>query len=153
MKVKIGIIGLALLLSSWASAEQNALTVRAVPLLETPALTAKSILLLPKNTQVLILQREGGWYLVEVKGQTGWIKMLSVRYDRVQTSPHLAGEKDYRSETTTTTGVRGLNEDAASGAGQGVELQRIDQYQVSQQQAQGFARQAGLKSREVGYVE
>ena len=151
--IKRRLVLLLLIFSTWLSASQDAFTVRQVALHESPRNSSPALLSLNKNSQVSILKRQGGWYQVQAQGQKGWLKMIAVRFAPAAKSTQLVGSVQYQSNTTLTTGVRGLDEVGLVAGGRGISLEQIEQYQVSPEKARSFALKAGLSSREVDYVE
>lgn len=152
MNLKQVIASLSFLIVSGNCVAQDAYTVRAVALQNAPGIQSTKLQQLPQNTPLRILQRKGAWYQVEALSNEGWLKMIAVRYVPNSTDKMLAGTAQYRSETTLTTGVRGLSENDVSGSGAGVDLKRVQLVQVERDAAVSFAKQAGLSSREVSYV-
>lgn len=143
-----------LILSSLSYASQDAYTVRAVDLKQMPQFSSNSLTTLAKETRLTILQRQGGWYQVTAKEHTGWLKMLSIRFAPVPRAEAKVQETaHYSASTTLTTGVRGLAESGLGKNGQGAALEQIHSLRVSKEDAETFARSAGLKSREVDHVE
>ncbi len=153
MNIKYLICGFVFFLSTSTFASPNAFTVRSVPLLSTPSLSGSVISNLNKGTNLQILQRQGGWYQVKVPAGTGWIKMIAVRLKRPAAAETALGTIQYRSNTTLTTGVRGLDEVKWVSGGQGLSLQQLEQYKVTTEQAEAFAKRGSLSARGVDYVQ
>ncbi len=153
MNLKQVITSLSFLIVSCNCFAQDAYTVRAVALQNAPGIQSIKLQQLPQNTPLRILQRQGAWYQVEALSNEGWLKMIAVRYVPNSTDKIPSGVAQYRAETTLTTGVRGLSENDVSGSGAGVDLKRVQSVQIGHDAAVSFAKQAGLRSREVSYVD
>lgn len=153
MKVKSLMIGLVFFSFPPVLFAQSAYTVRSVTIKEAPSAASPSIAQLNKESQVQLMQRRGGWYQVTSNVGNGWIKMLAVRLQQTMNTDKNMGTASYSSNTTLTTGVRGLNDSGMLSGGKGVALQQIDQYVVSVDKASSFAGKGKLVSREVSYVD
>ncbi|MGH1463456.1 MAG: SH3 domain-containing protein [Neptuniibacter sp.] len=135
-------------------ADQDAYTIRDVPLKKSPALTSPDVTTLSKNSPVVIQQRQGGWYQVSSASQYGWLKLLSVRFADVMSSGASVKETShYSSKTTLTTGIRGLSDGSPTARGKGADYEQLKQFQSNLNDAVVFAQEVGLRSREVSYVE
>lgn len=133
---------------------QDAYTIRDVPLKEAPLRTSPDVTILSKSTPVIIQQRQGGWYRVASATNQGWLKLLTVRFAPVMSSKaSVNATVQYRSQTTLTTGIRGLSEGAPRATGKGGNFEQLKQFQSNVTDAQHFAGEVGLRSQEVGYVE
>ncbi len=144
-----------------AGATSPGSTVRDTELKEKPFIDAKTLRTLPANTALTILERQGGWMQVNAAGQQGWVRMLNVR---TGTGTTTAGS-DAKSVTTlatgragtgnivATSGIRGLNEEQLRTAqGDPAQLQKMQSYAQSKQDAIQYAAKHGLKATEHAYL-
>lgn len=124
-----------------------------------PKLSAQKLETLAKDSAVTILERQGGWYRIRaISGKEGWIRMLSVRFKskarggvagEIRTVSAFASGKD-----TVATGVRGLSQDDAGDGGAGTaSLQPVHDQRVMPDEARQFAGAAGLRSRDIDYLD
>lgn len=169
MNVKYFRLGKVILLcipfSLCASSENGnsaAIIVKAASLQELPKLGAKAIAELVAEQKVGILQREGGWYQVAVdEALNGWVKLLSVRFEKSAYRPGNMGAsalwsvvKSGHSDVTATTGVRGLNEEDIKKSNANIDaLKTMQAYEVNLQDVQKFAQDGKLKARKLAYLE
>ncbi|WP_415905951.1 SH3 domain-containing protein [Neptuniibacter sp. QD72_48] len=153
MNLKLLIIGLPFMCSTWVTA-QTAYTVRDISVYQTPSISSTVVTKLSEKSSVNILRRSGGWYEVRTgNAHSGWVKMINLRYVSEPSTQQVAGNMQYRSKTTLTTGVRGLDEGGIISSGSGVSLSKVKGYKVSADVATKFAREGGLKARSMNYVE
>jgi hypothetical protein len=117
-----------------------------------PDPTAATISQLAPGSIVQVGERSGGWYKVSTPQGEGWVRMLSLR---IGTAPAGSGaslgnglaalNQASRSNTTVATGVRGLTREELKTAQEDlVELDKLEQFTVSPQDASRFAQGAGL---------
>lgn len=111
---------------------------------------------LASGARVEILARNGGWYQVKVAGKTGWVRMLSVRRSTAASGGSVAGLASVASgragtgTVSTTTGVRGLDEQAlVAAAFDEAQVAKAETYRVSRADAEAFARAGKLVLRDV----
>jgi hypothetical protein len=112
-----------------------------------------------KGASVEVLTRKGGWTQIRHAGATGWVRILSVR-SSAETGGNVLGgivqmgaERRDPSRVVAVAGLRGLNEEELRGARFNAnELARLDQFSSSRVDAEQFARGAGLRSRDVAYI-
>ena len=169
MKVKYFRLGKVILLcmpfSLFASSDNGlstAIMVKAASLQEVPKLGAKAIAELVAEQKVGILKRQGGWYQIAVdEALNGWVKLLSVRFEKSAYRPGNMGVsalwsvvKSGHSDVTATTGVRGLGEEDIKQASANINaLKTMQSYQANLQEAQKFAQSGKLKARKLAYLE
>lgn len=128
---------------------------RAESLLAKPFADAAVVSRLASGARVEIVSRSGGWYQVKAAGKTGWVRMLSVRRSTTTTTSvaGLASVTSGRSGTgtvSTTTGVRGLDEQAlAAAAFDEAQVARAETYRVNRADADAFAKAGKLVVRDV----
>lgn len=137
-----------------AAADPGTLT-RADTLRIKPFADAKAVAPVATGAKVDILTRNGGWYQVKTGGKTGWVRMLSVRRTAAAAGSSVAGIAGVVSgrtgtgKVTTTTGVRGLDtEELKTAAFDEAQVAKAEQYRVSRKDAETFAKQAMLTTRD-----
>ena len=145
----------ALLATATASAGEPGTVRKASELRQAPFRDAASAGALASGAKVDITQKRGGWYQVKSGKLEGWIRMLSVR--RAQAPKRgadaagvvaLASGRAGTGRVVSTTGIRGLSEEELQLARfDEVQLQALDGYAVSRDDAQRFAREGKLASR------
>jgi hypothetical protein len=124
-------------------------------LLAAPSASAAQVASLAKGGEVEVLARQGGWTQVRAGSRTGWVRILSVR-----TSVSAAGAGDLAglvakrdNQVVAVAGLRGLNEQELKSARfNAQELDLLERYKADRMEAEGFARAAGLESRQVAYL-
>jgi len=121
-----------------------------------PFADAKVVGKLAAGQTIDIRGRQGGWYQVDAAGKSGWVRMLSVR----RTAQAAAASTGSLSQVATgragsgkivaTTGVRGLGEEQLREAVFSEEaVAAAERYRVSPADAERFAREGGVKKRQV----
>src|SRR5690349_22476314 len=110
---------LGLAASAWA--EEQAFTNRATELKDKAAPEAATLKALPENTELKVLQRNGGWTRVDAGGQQGWVRVFHLRFPATAqaasgggglsglTSALGFGRQKSQTTTIATTGIRGLS--------------------------------------------
>ncbi len=122
--------------------------------------TASVVTRLAKGANVDVLGRQGGWTQVSAGGRQGWVRILAVRTSSSATSGaglgglvEAGGRRSDGSRVVATAGLRGLDvaelKSARFDAGQ---LISLDKYQVDRAGAEQFARSAGLRPHDLGYL-
>jgi hypothetical protein len=146
--------------ASWAAGYAH--TIRATELKAKPYSDAKTLRILPPHSEVEVLGRHAGWTQVKSPSFGGWVKMLSLRL-----APNDQGKRGDnglsalfnvastgRSNSTVTTGVRGLSEEQLKNTRPDPqELQVAKRYTVSRQDAERFAAEGRLHAQHVDYLE
>lgn len=165
MKFLIACLCALLLGTAPAFAAETATTVRAVELKKSPAPDAETLGELPAQSQVDVLQRQGGWSLVKSGNQSGWMRLLSLKLNakgggQVQEEgggffASLFGfGRRSTSGASATTGIRGLSEEELKNANPNPgEVAKLDQYKASASEAKQFAQQQHLKPLDVAFVD
>lgn len=112
-----------------------------------------------KGANVDILARQGGWTEISSGGKTGWVRILSVRSTGQSGGGDVLGivqagtSKRDPGKVVAVAGLRGLNEEELKQAKFNAnEIKALDRYTVPRQEAEHFAKEAGLKSNQVGYL-
>jgi len=151
---------LGLVSPTWAV--EYAYTVRPAELKAKPYSDAQTLTSLPPRSRVEILERHAGWTHVKSTSFSGWVKMLNL-----QLAPNGQGKRGDnglsalfnvastgRSNSTVTTGIRGLSEEQLKNTKPDPQaLQAARRYAVSRQDAQRFAAEGKLHAQHVGYLE
>ena len=145
--------------TAWA---QSGYTIRQVDLKAQPFDDAPTVAKLAEKATVEITSRRGGWMQVTSGSYAGWLRMLQVRIGSPATQS--SGSSGFASlfniarsgssGTAVTTGVRGLSkEEVANAAPNFAELQKLDAYATSRQDAARFAAgNPALTSQTVEYL-
>ena len=129
--------------------------VHAETLRAKPAIDATAIGTLAGGTRLNILARCGGWYQVSSNGQSGWVRMLSVRRSAAASTDiaGLAAISSGRAGTgsvVSSTGVRGLDsEDLETAVFNEARVARAEALRSGRADAEKFARQGGLNTQDV----
>lgn len=140
------------------------MTSKETELKTTPQLDGKTLRTLATATPLLIFERLGGWYRVNVAKDQGWVKMLHVARTvdsgeaatgtELVTVAAIATGREGVDNVAATTGIRGLNEEKlATAAPDMARLQVLDSYGVSRAEAEKFALRNGLSSRTIAYLK
>ena len=135
-----------------AAVSATGTVLRADKLYSEPASTSKVTASVAKGASVEILDKQAGWLRVKAGGQSGWIRLLSVRAGSGGLGGvgvgDVVGAATTRSDPTrvvAVAGLRGLDEeDLKQAKFDEAELARMDTWNVSAAQARSFASQAGL---------
>jgi hypothetical protein len=146
------------------AAGSEGITSRETELKTTPQLDGKTLRTLPTSTPLLIFERLGGWYRVNVAKDQGWVRMLHVSRTaesgkaaagaELVTVAAIATGREGVDNVAATTGIRGLNEEnLATAAPDMARLQVLDSYGVSRAEAEKFALRNGLTSRTIAYLK
>lgn len=127
---------------------------------QSASASAASVGQVGKGDSVEVLARQGGWTQIRYSGMTGWVRILSVKVAGDSTGGSALGllelgtSRRDPSRVVAVAGVRGLNEEELRGARfNASELLRLDQYLSSRNDAEQFARVAGLRARDVAYID
>lgn len=154
---------LGLVVAAPLQAEEGATLLRDTELRSEPYSDARVIAVLKAHTTLTILERRGGWYQARTAGyQRGWVRMSAIRLGELKAGSSGVGEtlrflssgRSGASGVTVATGIRGLSAaDVANAKPNHQAVQRLGRYQASAVQAQSFADQARLKSRQLAYMD
>jgi Bacterial SH3 domain len=147
-----------------ASASESGVAVRNCKVMNEPFADAREIASLKAGDPVDIGIRKGGWLQVTTKGKTGWVRMLFVRkgadVGKALASTQASGVlglatgRAGKGNVVASTGVRGLSEEELKGATYNEqEFSKLKKYATSTQEAQSFAKEGGLQSRRVEFLE
>ena len=144
----------------WAG--ESAYTIRSTELKAKPYIDAQTLTSLPPRSRVEVLGRQASWTHVKSTSFDGWVKMLNLRFDANGQSRR--GDNGLsalfnvastgRSNSTVTTGIRGLSEEQLKNTKPNPQaLQAAKRFAVSRADAQHFAAQGKLHAQSVDYLE
>ena len=135
-----------------------------VELMATPYRDAKTAGKLPSNTKVDILERRGGWLRISAQGKSGWARLHQVRAGEGPEAKNTGGgltalknvSQTGRSGSqgiVATTGIRGLSaEELKSAKPNPKAVESMEANRASDSTARDFARSAGLKDKDVPFL-
>lgn len=137
--------------------------IRPSDLMEEPYRDAASLVELKAGDSVEIIKRKGGWLKVEAAGQTGWVRMSKIRKGKAAEKPtsgneakgvlDLASGRSGTGNVVSATGVRGLSEAELKEAKfSASEMDRLESFTVSGQQAARFAQAEKLVAKELEFI-
>ena len=151
---------LGLAASAWA--QEQAFTNRATELKDKAAPEAATLKALPENTELKVLQRNGGWTRVDAGGQQGWVRVFHLRFPATAqaasgggglsglTSALGFGRQKSQTTTIATTGIRGLSpEDLKNASPDNAALAKAHSYRADKPTAERYAREGKLATTKV----
>ena len=155
---------LGTLAAASAGAEQ-AYTVRPTELKAKPFSDAATLASLAEKSTVDVLLRQTSWMQVKSEKTTGWVKMLSLRFDGQTPAAPGKGfdanifkinEKNFAASiggSTPTTGVKGIAEEALKNPHPNpTAFKQMLEFEVSPNDIQGFAKAGKLSGKTMDYV-
>lgn len=156
----------ALLLAAAQAQADSAHTIRPTELHADSQSDAATLATLPENTALEVLQRRGAWSQVKSATQTGWVRMLNLRFDaKAGAAPTSASGNPLGGLTgllasgrtsnsgTDTTGVRGMNEEDLNKAQANLtEFKKMQGFATDKSVAQAFGKRSKLKVATVPYL-
>lgn len=146
---------------------EGATLVRATELKAEPYSDAATVAKLPQQAQVEVLKRQGAWAQVKSKDGQGWLRMLGLKLGSGAAPAKGNGGSGLEAaalsalgvggprsaQPTVATGVRGLSEEDLRNARPNPrELERLNQYAVTQGEAKAFAQLGKLRDQKIDYV-
>jgi len=141
-----------------AGAAESVIVAADAPLLEAPNSSAKVVTQLKQGMTGEVLARKGAWVNLRTAGGTGWTNSFNVR-DAGAAAPAPAAKAGPgglfapRAKTTATIGIRGLEaEDLRKASPDPQQLNLLDGYAASKQDAESAARASGLAPARVEYL-
>jgi hypothetical protein len=152
------VCGILVLLLAWplVCAAEPARMGKSDSLREKPFGDARVVGKLAAGQTVEIRKREGGWYQVAAGGKSGWVRMLSVRRTTAAAAvsagslSQVASGRAGTGKIVATTGVRGLSEESLREAAfSEAAVAAAERYRVGTTEADRFAREGGLRPRQV----
>ncbi|AXQ27675.1 SH3 domain-containing protein [Solimonas sp. K1W22B-7] len=159
MKRWIAVLLVACAGGAWAA--ESGVLAKASDLKQEPFVDAATVVQLPAAAPLEVLARQGAWMKVSSGGQTGWVRLLSVRLAAGQAR---AGESGLAkaanvalsgsSGTAVATGVRGLDkEQIANASPNPAEAAKLEGYAAVQDKARSFAKAGPLSEQNVPYLQ
>ena len=143
-----------------AAAEQ-ATAVRPTDVKAKPFTDAPTVTSLAERSRVEVLKRETSWIEINSGSHTGWVRMLSLRFEQPATAAAAKGAPNLFRATmekgsggsVATTGVRGLKEEQLTNPQPNpAALQQMQSIATGAGDAGAFAAKAGLQVQAVDYV-
>lgn len=147
-----------------AAARETGTTRSTVSLMATPYSDAKQVGQLPANTTVTILERHGGWMRISAQGKSGWARLYQIRAGEGPEAKNTGGGlKALKNVSQTgrsgsqgivaTTGIRGLSaEELKSAKPNPKAVESMEANRANDTSARDFARSAGLKDKDVPFL-
>jgi len=140
-----------------AGAAESVVVAADSPLLEAPNSSAKVVTQLKQGMTGEVLARKGAWVNLRTAGGTGWTNSFNVRDAGAPAPAAKAAPGGLfgapRSKTTATIGIRGLEaEDLRKANVDPQQLNLLDGYAASKQDAESAARASGLSPARVEYL-
>lgn len=144
----------------WAA--EIAYVVRPTEMKQEPLTDATTLASLSEKSPVEILQRQGGWARVKSPSASGWVRLLSLRFNPASGEGQ-KGDSGIKSlfnvaltgssGTVVATGVRGLSEEDLKNAQPNPqELKKMRSYAVGKSEAQEFSKVAKLVPQRIDFV-
>jgi hypothetical protein len=162
MKIKTAILVAGSMLCGGAYAAELAYTVRPTEVKAKPFTDASTLASLAAASKVDVLNRQASWIQVKSDAATGWVKMLSLRYDQLGTSAKPANNNlavmfniasTGSGGSTTATGVKGISEEALKNPRPNpAAMKQLNEVQVSKADAEAFAKAGKLDGKEMAYL-
>lgn len=149
--------------TSTAAKTANGTLLKESEVKEKPFIDAKTLVKLPKQTRVTILERNGGWFRVQAAKKSGWVRMLNVKVtegaqnlgsgtDLTQAAT-LATGRAGTGNVVSTSGLRGLSEEELRNAKPDyAQFDKLNSYGIDATAASNYAKSNGLGSRSVQYL-
>lgn len=147
-----------------ARAAELAYTVRPTEVKAKPFSDASTITSLAERSKVDVLQRQSSWIQVKSDRTTGWVKMLSLRFDQFGAGARPGGAASDlgvlfnvastgSGGSTATTGVKGISEEALRNPQSNpAALRQMNDLRASSADVQAFAKSGKLAARQMPYV-
>lgn len=146
-----------------AIAQNQATVVRSTDLKAKPFSDAETLKTLKESERLSVLSRKASWTEVKSLDTSGWVKMLSLRFDDQGTKSFnltetvISGaslQKGTNSGSTTTTAVKGWDKNDFKNLSPNMEkLQKMQALSVSKPDAKAFASQVNLADQEQAYLK
>lgn len=146
-----------------ALAQTQATVVRSTELKAKPFSDAETVKSLNENDKLGVLSRKASWTEVKAQDSSGWVKMLSIRFEGgdLNTKANdnvLSGlanlAKGSSSGSTTTTAVKGWDKETFKNLSPNQDrLQKAIGFAVTKSDAKTFAAQQELSDQDQAYVK
>ena len=163
--MKTPAFALSVLLAANLAYADSAHTIRATDLHAESQSDAATLASIPENTALDVLQRRGAWSQVKAGAQTGWVRMLDLRFDVKPGTANASGTSNpvgglsgllasgrTSNSGTDTTGVRGMTEEDLNKAqANPAEFQKTQANASDKNAAVAFGKRAKLKQSNVPY--
>lgn len=155
------IVCLGLLCCALSALAETGTVARAAELRQKPFGDAAKVADLAANSRVEILARQGAWMQVRGEdGRQGWVKMLNIRTSSGERAANGGGVGSVvglvttgRSGKTTTTGVKGIDEEQLGHSEPNAkELEKLKTYRSGREDAERFAAAARLTAKQLDYL-
>ncbi len=144
----------------------KATVIRASELKAQPFSDAASLATLTENQRIDVLSRKASWMEIRADSNTGWVKMLTLRFDSTAAKDaggNAIGDtakslfsliKTGSSGTTSTTGARGLSKENFQNLVPSPDaFEKMKAMAATPQDAQQFAQKAQLKTQELAHLK
>jgi hypothetical protein len=164
MKTRMAACAGMLLVAAGAGAAEPAYTVRPTELKAKPFSDAATVARLAQGSQVEVVERQASWLQVKSPAASGWVKMLSVRFDQIGASSRTGSANSNlgvlfniaqtgSGGSVATTGVKGISEEALRNPQPNpAALQQLQTQHASPAEVQSFARAGKLNRVAMAYV-
>ena len=125
-----------------------------------PLIDSAAVVTLPNGSTGDALARQGAWVQIRSGSATGWLYSFNVRFGAAAGSGEGAGfvlgrvfGPRQRVSVTSTIGIRGLDEEDPNQARfDGSQIQQLDRYAATREQARSHADASGLGAARVDYL-
>lgn len=154
MVLRICIMFFGLSLACFAAAAEQVVVEKDSPLYESPQTSAKVVAQVKRGMTGESIAQKGQWVNVKTAAGTGWLFTFNVRFITPGSAPAAkAPIFAPRSKVTATIGIRGLEaEDLKNASVDPQQLNLLDSYVASKQDAETAARASGLAPARVDYL-
>lgn len=152
--------------STYASAQNSgpATVVRSAEMKAQPFSDAATLKVLTENQKLHVVSRKASWMEVRDQALTGWVKMLSLRFDNKNgESGSKTGDtvkslfslvKTGSSGSTTTTGAKGWSKDSFANLTPNADgFEKMKLLSIDKSDAINFAKQENLKEQDQAYLK
>ena len=149
-------------LCSGAYGAELAYTVRPTEVKAKPFTDASTLAKLAESAKVDVLNRQASWIQVKSDQTTGWVKMLSLRFDQISaakpgSNSNLSTLFNIASTgsggSTASTGVKGMSEEALKNPHPNpAALKQVSDVQVSTAEMEAFVKSGKLVSKPMAYL-
>ncbi len=157
------LIGLALSVGAPALAAEVGYTVRATDIKQARFTDSRTLASLEPSAKVEVLTRQDSWYQVKSQKTVGWVKLWSLRFEQrgAKAAPggdlgklfNVASTGSGAKGSVATGGIKGLSaSEVLNAAPNPAALRQMNEFQVSQAEAQEFARAGKLNRQTMDYV-
>lgn len=150
----------ALLLPAMSIAAELGTALKADTLRVEPFSDAKTVGNIAKNETVEIISKKGAWLQIKTQKNTGWVRIFSVKRGTASNTNQAKGVYDVASgrastgKVISTTGIRGLSaEELKAAKFNEEEMKKLENFAVSAEDSQKFAKAGGLKTVQFAYLK